>query len=156
MEIFKNKFLVKLIATICLCLTLINFGCASKVYAEEEDEEIWGSVLLKPIIGLLTGIGDSVMEILHSSIQEQKQAIIKLDGSDKSKSAWALFGAIVIGILVAVAFIAACIFTAGAVAAVAAYVGVTLTFSVSMRIDNDGGSRWNSSWSKCIQGMDSK
>ena len=148
MEIFKNKFLVKLIATICLCLTLINFGCASKVYAEEE--EIWGSVLLKPIISLLTGIGDSVMEILHSSIQEQKQAIIKLDGSDKTKSAWALFGAIVIGILVTVAFIAACIFTAGAVAAVAAYVGVTLTFSISMRSDNGRCNCWNSSWSKCV------
>ena len=111
MEIFNNKFLVKLIATICLFLTLLNFLGANKVYAKGEEEEVWGSVLLKPIIGLLTGIGDSVMEILHSSIQEQRQAIIKLDGSDKSASAWAVFGAIVIGIVAAVAFIAACVVT---------------------------------------------
>ena len=148
MEIFKNKFLVKLIATICFCLTLINFGCASKVYAE--DDEIWGSVLLKPIISLLTGVGDSVMEILHSSIQEQKQAIIKLDGSDEAKSAWALFGAIVIGIVAAVAFIAACVLTAGAVAAAAAAVGITLTFTVSLRNDSSWCGYWSYCWSECV------
>jgi hypothetical protein len=148
MEIFKNKFWVKLIASICLILTLLNFGGASKVYAEEE--EIWGSVLLKPIISLLTGIGDSVMEILHSSIQEQRQAIIKLDGSEKSASAWALFGAIVIGVLAAVAFIAACVVTGGAIAAAAAAIGVTATFTISLRNDSSRCSYWNYSGSKYI------
>lgn len=148
MEIFKNKFLIKLIATICLFLTLLNFGGASKVYAE--DDEVWGGVLIKPIVNLMTGIGDAIIELLHSSIQEQKQAIIKVNGSDDAKNAWALFGAIVIGIIAAVAFIAACVVTGGAIAAAAAAIGVTATFTVSLRTYNSRSSCWYYSWSKYI------
>ena len=151
MKMLKNKFLIKLIATICLFLTLLNFGGASKVYAEDaEDDEVWGGVLIKPIVNLLTGIGDAIIELLHSSIQEQKQAIIKVNGSDDAKSAWALFGAIVIGIIAAVAFIAACVVTGGAIAAAAAAIGVTATFTVSLRTYNSRSSCWYYSWSKYI------
>ena len=71
MEIFKNKFLVKLIATICLFLTLFNFAGTTSVQAAKEDDEVWGGVLVNPIVKLLTALGDAIMEILHRSVQEQ-------------------------------------------------------------------------------------
>lgn len=130
MEIFKNKFLVKLIATICLFLTLMNFGVTNKVYAKDED--VWGGVLIKPIVNLMTAIGDMIMETLHSSIQEQKQAIIKLNGSSDAKNAWFTFGAIVVGIVCAIAFIGLVVATGGTIAAAAAAVGVGATFTIGM------------------------
>ena len=36
MSILKNKTLTKIIAMICIFLTLINFGLTNKVYAENE------------------------------------------------------------------------------------------------------------------------
>lgn len=142
MEIFKNKFLVKLIATICLFLTLLSYGSVSNANKfdeatgadtqEKEEQQVTGSILIKPIINLLTGIADAIMEILHSSIQEQRQSIIRLDGSSDAKRGWALFGAIVVGILAGVAFIAACVVTGGAIAAAAAAIGVKAVFTITL------------------------
>lgn len=57
MKLLKNKFLVKLIASICIFLTLLNFGLSNRVYADS-DNEIWGGLLIVPIIELVVAIGD--------------------------------------------------------------------------------------------------
>lgn len=61
MIIFKNKFLVKLIASLCIFLTLLNFAPSAKVYATGE---IWGGVLISPIIELVVAIGDRNNEFI--------------------------------------------------------------------------------------------
>jgi len=125
MEIFKNKFLVKLIASICLVLTLINFLGTNKVYAE--DEKTLGGVLLTPIVDLLVGFGDIVMRILHTSVSEQADVTIPINGHEKW---WEVVGKIIIGVAVAAvaiivtaAIIAA---TGGVAAAVAALAGTAV------------------------------
>lgn len=136
MEIFKNKFLVKLIATICLFLTLFNFAGTTSVQAAKEDDEVWGGVLVNPIVKLLTALGDAIMELLHRSVQEQKAAIIKLSGNANwLEKVGAVVLSVVIGIVVAVVFVAAVVATAGAVAWAAAAITAgtaAATFTVSI------------------------
>lgn len=130
MKIFRNKFLVKLIATLCLFLTLLNFAGASKVYAEDQ---VWGGVLIKPVVNLMTAIGDSIMEILHKSIQAQGAAIIKINGSETWWDVLSTILAAVAGILLAVAFIAAIVATGGVIgAAIGALTAGVGTFTVSL------------------------
>ena len=149
MKMLKNKFLIKLLATMCLFLTLFNFTGTPRVYAD--GEKVWGGVLLNPIINLMTALGDCVMEILHDSIQEQKQAIIKVDGNSDAEKGWALFGAVVIGILAAVAFIALIVVTGGTIAAAAAAItGVAATFTIGMRNNSHGSGSRNFGRNGCL------
>ena len=127
----KNKFLVKLIVAICLFFTLINCMGTNKVHAKNTKEEVvWGGVLIKPIVNLMTAIGDSIMEILHDSIQQQRQAIIKIDGSESSKSALARFGAVLVGLLAAVGFIAAVVLAGWAVGVIGTAIDMTTAGAV--------------------------
>lgn len=152
MRIFKNKFLVKLIATLCLFLTLLNFIGTSKVYAATGDE-IWGGVLIKPIVNLLTGIGDAIMEILHKSVQEQGAAIIKIDGNTSFWEGLVTVFAIIVGILAAVAFIAVLGGIAAGVGALIAHLGryYSSRDSYYRNIRNIGGFR--SCWDFSRQGL---
>ncbi len=130
MKIFKNKFLVKLIAALCLLFTLINCSGTSKVYADDDDE-VWGGILLTPIVNLMTAIGDGIMELLHQSVQSQDAAIIKLDGSTDGQKFWGNLVAIIVGIIVAVAIIAVVtVVTAGIGTALAA-LGASASVSIS-------------------------
>ena len=128
MEIFKNKFLVKLIASICLMLTLLNFGATSKVYAEDE---VWGGVLIKPIINLLTGLGDAIMDILHDAALGQKVTMMKINGDTEWWHFWKTFALVIVSILAAVVFVIAVAATSGlATAALGVLAGGTFTFSM--------------------------
>jgi hypothetical protein len=125
MEIFNNKFLVKLIASVCLVLALFNVAGTSTVYASgDDDEEMFGSVLIKPVIRLLTGIADAIIETLQKNINEQEQSFIKIEDNTNW---WQRWGAkalgIAIGVVVAVAGIVLAVYTGGASLA-AAYIGL--------------------------------
>ncbi len=96
MCIFKNKILFKLIASVCVFLTLLNFGMTNNVYASD-DEEVWGGPLVNPIMNLFTGIADGIMDILHSAVLEQNETLIKLDGT--ADTWFAQHGASVAGII---------------------------------------------------------
>ena len=110
MSILQNKFLFKLIATICIFLTLLNFIGSTNVYAADK---VWGGTLITPIVYLLTGLGDSIMEIMHKSIQEQGAAIIKIEGSSTAWDGISTILAVVAGIVVAVVAILAIVYTGG-------------------------------------------
>ena len=94
MSIFNNKVLVKIISIICIFLILTNVGTPSRVYAED-DEQVWGGILLRPVTKLLTGIGDGIIDIIHSSLLGQTETLIKLDGT--ASDWWGNHGAKVIG-----------------------------------------------------------
>lgn len=74
MSIFRNKILTKIIAALCICLTLMNFGQPCKVYAD------WGGVLITPVTKLLTSIADGIIGILHDTIQLQKVSLVRIAG----------------------------------------------------------------------------
>ena len=122
MKIFKNNFLIKLIATICLFLTILNYGCTTKVYA---DDSLWGGVLLTPVIHILTAVGDAIMELLHDSINEQELAIIRIEGSAKWYELFAKYIAVIVGVLVAVVAIAVVLGTSGVLAGIVAKIAGT-------------------------------
>ena len=103
MRILKNKFIFKLISSICLVLLLLNVCPNNKLYAE--DEEVWGSVLLKPITNLLVGLGDGIVGVIHKTVMEQDETIIKISGD---KDWWAFWK----GVLVAVAIVVAMVIIA--------------------------------------------
>lgn len=67
MKFFTNKkFLFKLIATLCVCLTIFNFGLAPK--AEAGFVSWTGGKLLDPVCDLLSAIADGIMEVMQKSI----------------------------------------------------------------------------------------
>ncbi len=130
MKILKNKVLIKLIASLCVCLTLFNFTSTVKVYAE--DDQVWGSVLLRPITSLMTAIGDSIMDIVHDTVQGQKTTLIKIQGASAWENFWNTVAAVVVGIVVAVAFTIAAAAIAGiGTAALGVLAGGTFTFSMA-------------------------
>ncbi len=111
MRILRNKFLVKLITAICLVFLLFSFTQSNKVFAAEGDDKVWGGVLINPIVDLMTACGDFIMEILHTSIQSQDAALIKIDGHSDTWDIFASIAGIVLGIVAAVGFIVAVVGT---------------------------------------------
>lgn len=139
MEIFKNKFLVKLIATVCLFLALISFGAPTKVYAADDDDDLgWGGVLITPVVKLLTALGDGIFELLHSSVQSQQLSMIKIDGSVSWNKIALTILAVAIGLVVAAVVIVGIVSIGGiatalistALGATAAGAGATITLGV--------------------------
>ena len=111
MEIFNNKFLVKLIASICLFLTLLNFGLTNSTYAaDSDDDNVLGGTLITPVMQLLTGISDGIVDILHSTILRQSESLIRIDG--QADSWWAEHGASVIGWIAGIVVLAVVIIAA--------------------------------------------
>ncbi len=115
MRVLNNKTLVKLIASVCIILTIFNFGVTNKVFAADE-EEVWGGVLIKPITHLLTAIADAVLDILHESILSQNVNLIRIDGTPNW---WDYFGKYVLGVLLTIV-IAAALVGIGAIGVIAA------------------------------------
>lgn len=122
MKLLKNKFLFKLIASICLFLTLLNFSGPTKVYAGETQ---YGKLLV-PIVQLLTTLADGIMDILHETIVHQDSSLIRVDGDPSWKRILGVILVVLAAIVTAVLFVV----TAGAaIGAAAALVGAG-SFSV--------------------------
>lgn len=85
MEFFTNKkFLFKLIASLCICLTIINFTCIPKAEAASLISDL-GGALLDPMVDLLLVLGDGAMEIIQTSIMDAGTGLI----FDNAKDKWA-------------------------------------------------------------------
>lgn len=134
MEFFTNKkFLFKLIATLCICLTVINFACMPKANAASLISEIGGQ-LLDPLVDLLLVLGDGVMEIIQTNIMDAGTGLI----FDNAKSKWIdglkfVFKAI-IAIVAGVLIVAA----ASALAALIPVVGGIIAAGISSGIIQAG------------------
>lgn len=95
MKNFKNKFLVKLIVSVCIVTFLVCCIPNKQVYADSSEDKVYGSVLITPITQLLTGLGDGAMDLIHKTVLEQDETIIRLD--DNADSWWNQHGASVLG-----------------------------------------------------------
>lgn len=120
MSILKNKILVKLIASICLILTIFNFSGINKVRAES-----WGGVLLEPVTTLLTAIGDAIMDGLHKAIIKQDTTMIKISGDTSWSDFWNRVKLVLIAIAVAVVVVLASVYLGGLLAAIATKIAGT-------------------------------
>ena len=128
MRIFKNKFLLKLIASVCLLLTLFNFGMTNKVYADGDTH-----ILVRPIVQLITGIGDAIINIVHRITVEQKQTLVEIKGYDGWEAFWRGLAVVVVTIIAVVVVAVITYFTAGlATFVVAAIAGTTFTVTAAM------------------------
>ena len=105
MNVFKNKFLRKLIAALCLFLTLINFGMSNKVFAEEK---VTADILVTPITKLLTALSDGIITLLQTAVLRQEVSIIEISGASDYWDNWgakALKAMIVIALIGVTAFL---------------------------------------------------
>ena len=136
--ISNNNFLMKLIAVICLFLTLSNFLGTTKVYAgSETGTESWGGVLIKPVVNLLTAIADGIIGLLNKNIEKQATTFIKIDGTSDWWSKWgAKVLGIIVGVVISGALIAAMIGSGGAAVLGA---GVVLKIYIPMTLVNATG-----------------
>lgn len=130
MRIFKNKFLVKLIATICLFLTLFNFTGVNRVYA---DDQVWGGILLTPVTRLMSALGDGIMNILQKSLGGTESSLIHISGKVGWDTVLTWIALAIVVILAIVGFIVVSYATAGlAAAAASAIAGTTFTVSTTV------------------------
>ena len=108
MKFFENKkILCKLIAALCIFLTIINFGLTPVAQAESLVAKVGGK-LLDPVCGLLIAIGDGIMEIIQSATMGTSATAI----FDNTAEAW--WKLAVLAIIATVAIVVATIVTGGA------------------------------------------
>ena len=122
MSFFTNKkFLFKLIATLCLFLTIFNFAIPPKANATEATLSKVGGTLLDPFIDLLCALGDGTMEIIQQAIMGTDATAIF---DNTKESWWVKVGKAILTVIIVVAAVAllASLGLLGAVAVAAAKV----------------------------------
>ena len=108
MKFFTNKkFLFKLIAALCICLTIINFGLTPSVQAETLVTKVGGK-LLDPVCALIVALGDGMMEILQKLIMGTSATAL----FDNTNEVW--WKIVVAAVIAAIVIIVATIATQGA------------------------------------------
>ena len=116
MSIFRNKILIKIVASLCVVLTIINMGIPSTAYAEDPLSE-YGGILIVPVTNLLVSVCDGIIGILHETIQYQDITLIQISGEPNW---WTNFGMTATAILITTLLIlVAAAFIGPAVAAAA-------------------------------------
>lgn len=120
MNILKKKGLIKLIAAICVFLTLFNF-MATNSYAT--DGEILGS-LGDAVMTLFVGIGDGVMSFLQRTLIEQDTSIIHIE--EENEGIWRKIVTGVVVLAVAVVSVAVIAFSGGTALTIIGMVGSAL------------------------------
>lgn len=131
MKIIRSKFFIKLIASLCIVMSLLSVAPNNRVFAigkTKNDEEVYGSTLLTPITKLLTALGDGIMDIIHSTILEQEETLIRLDAN--ADSWWEEHGIKILGWIVGIVlFVIIMVSTAGAASPLFAGVGIATKLS---------------------------
>ena len=140
MKSFNNKVLVKLIASICLFLTLFNVAGTTKVYAKDDTY-----VLVRPVVHLLTAVGDAIVNVMHRVAVDQTDTLFKIRGYTTGESILRVLGVVVVTILAVVVAAVVCYFTAGTVAFIAAKIAGT-AFTVTAAMVGSAALGRNNSW----------
>ena len=137
----RKKFVFKLIASLCICLAIFNFGISPIAHADGDIVSKAGGKLLDPICSLLLVLGDGMMDILQKSVMGSNATAI----FDNSKGDWwqtiaKVVGAVLVVVLAVVVAVATGLVTLpallGAAAALALKVG---TVAVVANILTSGG-----------------
>ena len=78
MKVFANKSIWKKLVFILLFITIFSFAVPQTVHASDDDTSLGGK-LMKPIINLIVGLGDGVVNILHKFLLQQQTTLIRID-----------------------------------------------------------------------------
>lgn len=127
MKIFTNKSIWKKIVIALLIVLLFQTVVMQPVHAGDGVE--FAGKLMSPILSLLVGLGDGIMDIIGSSIMGANATLVHVDRND---SWWDTLSTILVAIVAAAAAIALIVLTAGAAAAALAAIGITATVTVGM------------------------
>ena len=127
MRFFTNKkVLFKLIVALCICLTIMNFGMAPISKAESKVAAI-GGTLLNPIVDLLLGLGDAIMNVLQKQIMGIDAAIT----IDTTTGILVTILSVIVGIVIAALVIAALAAVASVLPAILGFVAAGLTSGIA-------------------------
>ena len=98
MKFFENKKIWKKIVIMLLVIMFFQFAFITPVKASAEEV---GGTLLSPVMSLVVGLGDGIMDILHDFIMGQSESGVNVDLDPDSPWYVTLFkvlGAIAVGI----------------------------------------------------------
>ena len=128
MKIFRSKNIFQKIIIAVVVVAITSVIIPHRVEAGDGVLDAVGGALLKPILGLLVGLGDVVMNTLQKCILGMDNSLLKITENGTNVWMW-IIGAIVI-VAIAVVAVASIIATAGAGAgvwaAIAGIGGITL------------------------------
>lgn len=126
MKFFANKkFFQKIIIAILIVMSF-SFIFSCNVEAKSDG---MGGKLLKPIVSLLSALGDGIMDVIHNGLIHQDSAYIRVDLTNSIWNAILTIGAMIVG---AVILGVAVYFTAGvAVPAIVNALGGTVVAGVT-------------------------
>lgn len=123
---FWNKLIIVL-------LVFIIFSAIVPTHAVQASYEVGGE-LLKPVVQLVLKIFDGIVDMIHKVIFGQETALLEYDTTKTIWEILAVVGAIVLGILAAVAVAYFAPVALGALAKVATSLGVTLGIGSTVAI----------------------
>lgn len=75
-----KKSIISKIAMLCISLVLLNFFCSMPVYADDG----LGGKLLQPVTDLVIAIGDGIVNLIHSTVKNESDTIMRIDTSSRS------------------------------------------------------------------------
>lgn len=111
MKLFTNKKVWSKIIVILIFLLLFQFVSVNYTFATGDDVVLEvGGKLLSPILSLLVGLGDAVVDILHKAIMGVDEAIMK---ADLGMTTWEIIGNAFVWIIAAAIAVGLFIITGG-------------------------------------------
>lgn len=111
MKLFTNKKVWSKIIVILIFLLLFQFVSVNYTFATNDDVVLEvGGKLLSPILSLLVGLGDAVVDILHKAIMGVDEAIMK---ADLGMTTWEIIGNAFVWIIAAAIAVGLFIITGG-------------------------------------------
>ena len=125
MKFFENKNIFQKMIIAILIVTMFTFIFSCNVQAKDDI----GGKLLKPVVSLLTSMGDGLMDVAHNAILQQDGAYIRIDLSTSAWNVILMIGAIVLGAII----VGAAVYFTGGVAlpAIIAKLGGTTVAAIS-------------------------
>jgi len=126
MKVFTNKRIKNKIIGVLLVIMLFNFIIPTGVRADDSEGGL-GGALLQPILDLLVVLGDGVMGLIHHSIYDTNEILMRIDFSSSLWQTLLTIGAFIIGAAIAIAVIIA---TAGLATAIVSAIGASVVVSI--------------------------
>lgn len=112
MKLFTNKKVWSKIIVILIFLLLFQFVSVNYTFAGDDDDVVLevGGKLLSPILSLLVGLGDAVVDIMHKAIMGVDEAIMK---ADLGMTTWEIIGNAFVWIIAAAIAVGLFVLTGG-------------------------------------------
>lgn len=126
MKFFMNQSIWKKIVIVLLIVLLFNAVVMKPVHADVVE---FGGKLMSPILSLLVGLGDGILDVIGRNIMGSNTTLYKVE---RGEGIWDTVATWVVGIVTAIIAIALVVVTLGAAAVALAAIGITATVTVGL------------------------